>query len=233
MLGLLSTNQGGDNPYPRQDPNESSLSGGKGRNQQEVGVVGLEPKIGEEGNPLTAIATTKRRIKGGKGAGVKRVPQKASRNATPTKDNKDKKDDEDGDEEEDSDEEEEDDGKLGDLGKVIKFCWSKKKPMFEVQWSRKGVLLELAIPVLIDRPLEALEALWNGHHDNLEVLNWINRVKQMKRAVKGWMDIESYAFYNGWKGEFPVAPVNFQKKKGTNNLKDGKEEKVKGGTWYR
>jgi hypothetical protein len=90
MLGLLSTNQGGDNPYPRRDPNEASSSGGKGRNQQEVG---REPKIGEEGNPLTAIAKTKKRIKVGKGAGVKRVPQKASRKATPTNDNKD--DDED------------------------------------------------------------------------------------------------------------------------------------------
>jgi hypothetical protein len=59
MPGLLSTNQGGDSPYPRQDPNESSLSGGIGRNQQDVGMVGLEPKIGEEGKPLTAIATTK------------------------------------------------------------------------------------------------------------------------------------------------------------------------------
>jgi hypothetical protein len=71
MLGLLSTNQGGDNPYPRRDPNESS-SGGIGCHEQEVSLVGLEPKIGEEREPSSAITTTKRRIKGGTGAGVKR-----------------------------------------------------------------------------------------------------------------------------------------------------------------
>jgi hypothetical protein len=73
MLDLLSTNQGGDNPYPRRDPNEASSSGGKGRNQQEVG---LEPKIGEEGNPLTAKATTTKKDRGWQGCRGQKSPPK-------------------------------------------------------------------------------------------------------------------------------------------------------------
>jgi hypothetical protein len=69
----------------------------------------------------------KKRIKGGKGAGVKRVPQKASRKATPTNDNKDDdEDDKDGDKEEDSDEEEEDDDELEIWKKSSNFAGQKR-----------------------------------------------------------------------------------------------------------
>jgi hypothetical protein len=126
------------------------------------------------------------------------------------KDNKQVKDkEEDKEEEEDKedkgDEEDEDnEDELGELENVIKFFWSKRAPTFQVRWSKKGILREQVIPVLLDCPYEALKLVWENHQKNLEILEWINSLEEMQEAVEGWDDIESYAFHNGWKGSFKV-----------------------------
>jgi hypothetical protein len=120
---------------------------------------------------------------------------------------KDKEEDEEEEEDkkEDGDEEDEDDeDELGKLENVIKFFWSKRAPSFQVRWSKKGILHDQAIPVLLDHPYEALKLVWENHQKNLEILEWINSLEEMQEAVEGWDDIESYAFHNGWKGSFKV-----------------------------
>jgi hypothetical protein len=79
-----------------------------------------------------------------------------------------------------------------------------KRTTFQVRWSKKGILREQAIPVLLDCPYEALKLVWENHGKNLEILEWINSLEEMQEAVEGWDDIESCAFHNGWKGSFKV-----------------------------
>jgi hypothetical protein len=38
----------------------------------------------------------------------------------------------------------------------------------------------------------------------LEILEWIDSLEEMQKAVEGWDDIESYTFHSGWKGSFKV-----------------------------
>jgi hypothetical protein len=123
LLNALTSNSGGDNPYPA-----------TGRN------TGLDHVLAE-------------------------VQGKNGRKPT-NKDNKQVKDkeedeEEEEDKEEDGDEDDKDDeDELGELENVIKFFWSKRAPTFQVRWSKKGILREQAIPVLLDRPYEALKLVW-------------------------------------------------------------------------
>jgi hypothetical protein len=119
-------------------------------------------------------------------------------------DNKQVEDKEEGKEEEEDKEDKDNQDELVELENVIKFFWSKRAPTFQVRWSKKGILLEQAIPVLLDCPYEALKLVWESHRKNLEILEWINSLEEMLEAVEGWNDIESCAFHNGWKGSFKV-----------------------------
>ena len=38
----------------------------------------------------------------------------------------------------------------------------------------------------------------------MEVVDWINGLPEVRRAVKGWRDIESYALERGWEGAYEV-----------------------------
>jgi hypothetical protein len=110
------------------------------------------------------------------------------------------------------------------MQKVIEFRLSMNPPMFEVIYGVRRVFCKCC-GNSGDRPLEALEVLWKAYHKNLAVLKWINKVKHMKRAVKGLVDIESYALYNGWAGDLLVSPVAATKWKAQTAIGKGKKSK--------
>jgi hypothetical protein len=58
--------------------------------------------------------------------------------------------------------------------------------------------------VLLDMPEKCLSILWSNHCQQIHVLDWINGMKVMKRTVRRWKEIETYARQNQWEGAFDV-----------------------------
>jgi hypothetical protein len=108
---------------------------------------------------------------------------------------KEEDEEEEEDKEEEGDEEDNNEDELGELENVAKFFWSKRAPTFQERWSKKGILREQAIPVLLDRPYEALKLVWENHRKNLEILEWINSLEEMcKKPWRGGMILSPMPF---------------------------------------
>jgi hypothetical protein len=90
---------------------------------------------------------------------------------------------------------------------VVQFRWCKSEPEFLVRWSKKGVIANPADLVLLDMPDECLKILWKRYRKDMVVMDWINSLVVMKKAVKGWKDIESFAAKERWEGSYVVSNV--------------------------
>jgi hypothetical protein len=93
-----------------------------------------------------------------------------------------------------------------DLDRIVWFKYGdmEKSKKFKVQWLSGKSTWESPINVVTHWPSNALTHIWNHHQSDIRVLDWINRSKQIKRNIKGFVDIEKYAWHLQLEGA--VAP---------------------------
>ena len=90
----------------------------------------------------------------------------------------------------------------GDLESVLQFFWPDKEVL--VKWEKSGEKREPATCVIEDMPEETLSVVWRDWKGNLDVVEWVNGLTEVRKAVPGWRDIESYALERQWEGAYKV-----------------------------
>ena len=73
--------------------------------------------------------------------------------------------------------------------------------MFLVQWSKREEPAEHnVVPVIKDWADQSLRVIWDNYRGDPRVMDWVNKLAVVKRKVRGWRDLETYAYEKGWEG---------------------------------